>query len=215
MRRDQAKAAAGPPATSGFETDPEKLAVVLLSYARRCAGTSGWRDCDRMLARGNGVEDLVQDAMASLSGGELKRRWDPQKHPDPMQHLKWFVRSRMSTLARSYDALNVRRGDDSDEHADPETPESLVLQVAERKERDAWRAQARDLLLAEIIDDDLLVRLHDLMETEEIDKPAELATRLNVSLEEIKNAKKRFRRAWERVVAAMSTNAAQRTGGTV
>jgi hypothetical protein len=154
-----------------------------------------------MLARGNGVEDLVQDAMASLSGGELKRRWDPQKHPDPMQHLKWFVRSRMSTLARSYDALNVRRGDESDEHADPETPESLVLQVAERKERDAWRAQARDLLLAEIIDDD--------------DKPAELATRLNVSLEEIKNAKKRFRRAWERVVAAMSTNAAQRTGGTV
>jgi chromosome condensin MukBEF ATPase and DNA-binding subunit MukB len=66
---------------------------------------------------------------------------------------------------------------------------------------DAWRKQARDLLQDEILGDELLLALHDAMETEEIDAPADLAIRLNLPVETIKNAKKKFRRAWERVIA--------------
>ena len=49
----------------------------------------------------------------------------------------------------------------------------------------------------------ILVAMHDLMEKEEIDTPAELAERLDTSVETIKNAKKRIKRAWRRVIDAI------------
>jgi hypothetical protein len=185
---------------------------MLLAYAHRYAASVGWKTKDRALAGGKGIEDLVQDAMLSLYGGDAKRRWNAATTPDPMEHLKSFVNSRLSTLARSYDNRNVRQGIDADAHRDPENPESLVMKKVQQDEEDAWWAQAKDLLLTEILGDPLVVRLHDLMEKEEIDKPAELSTRLGVSVEEIKKAKKRFRRAWERVVVAMKLQKAKEVG---
>jgi DNA-directed RNA polymerase specialized sigma24 family protein len=176
---------------------------MLLAYAHRYAASVGWKTKDRALARGQGIEDLVQDAMLSLYDGDAKRSWDPATTPDSMEHLKSFVNSRLSTLARSYDNRNVKQGIDPDAHGAPENPESLVLKKAGQDEEDAWWVRAKDLLVTEILGDDLVARLHDLMEKEEIDKPAELSTRLGVSVQEIKNAKKRFRRAWEKVMAAM------------
>jgi DNA-directed RNA polymerase specialized sigma24 family protein len=191
-------------AAAPIEKDPEKLAVLLLAYAHRYAASVGWKTKDRALARGEGIEDLVQDALASLYGGDPERRWDPEKTPAPMDHLRSFVNSRLSSLARSYENKHVRYAIDPELHEGPDTPESLVIDKEEQQEKHRWYARAKDLLLSEILGDDLLVSLHDLMEKEEIDKPAELASRLGVSIEEIKNAKKRFRRAWERVATAMS-----------
>ncbi len=207
MGKGRAKAPAQP-----IEKDPAKLGVMLLAYAHRYAASVGWKTKDRALVRGQGIEDLVQDAMLSLYGGDTERRWNPATTPDPMEHLRSFVNSRLSTLARSYDNRNVKQGIDADAHRVHENPESLAVKKAEQDEEDAWRARARDLLLNEILDDELVVRLHDLLEKEEIDKPAELSTRLGVLLEEIKNAKKRFRRAWERVVVAMKLQKAKEVG---
>lgn len=183
-----------------IEKDPDKLAVLLLAYAHRYATSVGWKAKDRAIARGEGVEDIVQDALSSLHGGEPERRWDPEKTPDPMDHLRSFVNSRLSSLARSYDHKKVRFPVDPEQHQDPDTPESLVVQRAEQQRMDAWWEQAKSLLLDEILGDELLLAMHDLMEKEEIDKPAALASRLNKPLEEIKAAKKRMKRAWQRVV---------------
>jgi len=195
------------------ETDPDKLAVVLLAYAYRYAASRGWDTRARALARGQGVEDIVQDALASLYGGEPDRRWDPQKHPDPMTHLRSFVNSRLSTLARSYDNRRVAQGIDAERHANPNNPEDLVMVKQQQEAEEAWWENAKDLLLTEILGDDLLVAIHDIMEKEEIEKPAELASRLGVPVEDIKNAKKRFRRAWVRVVGAVGRPPSHEGGG--
>jgi DNA-directed RNA polymerase specialized sigma24 family protein len=208
-RRADKGAAAKP-----IEKDPDKLAVLLLAYAFRYAASVGWKAQDRAIARGEGLEDIVQDALASLYGGEPDRRWDPVKTPDPMDHLRSFVNSRLSSLARSYDHKKVRFPIDPEQHHDVDNPESLVMEKQKQQEEDAWWKRAKDLLLNEILGDELLLAMHDLMEKEEIDKPAELAARLNQSVETVKNAKKRIKRAWERVIAAIGPHPALAKEGT-
>lgn len=190
-------------ATKAIEKDPDKLAVLLLAYAYRYAASIGWKVKDRAIARGEGIEDIVQDALSSLHGGEPKRSWDPEKTPDPMDHLKAFVNSRLSSLSRSYDHRKVRYPIDAERHEDTDNPESLIVEKEAQQDEQAWWSQAKDLLLQEIIEDELLLAMHDLMEKEEIDKPAELADRLGQPVETIKNAKKRIKRAWQRVIAVV------------
>lgn len=188
-----------------IETDPVKLGVLLLAYAHRYAASKGWKSKDRALARGEGLEDLVQDAMASLYGPDTSGReqWDPANTPDPMDYLRSFVNSRLSSLGRSYDNRLVRGDVDPEAHAGPSTPEALLLKKRAQHAHDTWWAEAKDLLLTQLLDDDLLMRIHDLMETEEIDKPADLALRLGVPVDAVKNAKKRLRRAWISVLELM------------
>ena len=183
-----------------IEKEPDKLAVLLLRYAYAYAASVGWRAHDCAIARGQGMEDIAQDALASLYDATSERPWDREKHPDPMDHLKSFVNSRLSTLTRSYEFRNVIRSVEHDRCTDPEHSESILIKRELDESQGAWRERARDLLHEEILNDDLLMRMHDVMEKEDIDKPSELAERLNTSLEEIKNAKKRFKRAWLRVI---------------
>lgn len=194
--------------TQSIEKDPDKLAVLLLAYAFRYAASVGWKAKDRAIARGEGIEDIVQDALSSLYGGEPDRRWDLEKTPDPMDHLKSFVNSRLSSLARSYDHRKVRFLVDPEQHQDADNPESLVMKNEEQQKKDAWWERAKSLLLDEILGDELLLEMHDLMEKEEIDKPAQLAERLNKPVEAIKNAKKRINRAWQRVIVAVGPHPA-------
>jgi DNA-directed RNA polymerase specialized sigma24 family protein len=191
-----------------IEKDPDKLAVLLLAYAFRYAASVGWKAKDRAIARGEGIEDIVQDALASLYGGEPERRWDPEKTPNPMVHLRSFVNSRLDSLARSYDHKKVRYPVDPEQYQDAHNPESLVMEKQKQQNEDAWWNRAKDLLLNEVLVDELLLAMHDLMEKEEIDKPAELAVRLNQTVETVKNAKKRIKRAWERVIAAIGPHPA-------
>ena len=187
-------------ATKPIEKDPDKLAVLLLAYAHRYAASVGWKVKDRAIARGEGIEDIVQDALSSLCGDQPKRRWDPEETPDPMDHLKSFVNSRLSSLARSYDHRQVRFTVDPEQHEDPNNPESLVMKKEDQQKEDVWWERAKSLLLDQILGDELLMAMHDLMEVEEIDKPSELAARLDKPVETIKNAKKRIKRAWETVI---------------
>lgn len=202
------KRADGGKATTPIEKDPDKLAVLLLAYAYRYAASVGWKVKDRAIARGEGIEDIVQDALSSLHGGEPDRPWDPEKTPDPMDHLKAFVNSRLSTLARSYDHKKVKYPIDPEKHEDADNPEGLVVEKEAQQHEQTWWNRAKDLLLQEIIDDDLLLAMHDLMEKEESDKPQELAERLGQPVETIKNAKKRIKRAWQRVIAVVGQHPA-------
>jgi hypothetical protein len=194
--------------TKAIEKDPEKLAGPLLVYARAYAASIGWKTKNQAIARGEGIEDIVQDALSSLHGGEPDRPWDPSKTPDPMDHLKSFVNSRLSSLSRSYDHKKVKYPVDPEQHRDPDNAESLAIEKQEQEAQDAWWKRAKGLLLDEILGDELLTAMHDLMETEDIDKPAELAERLNVPVETIKNAKKRIRRAWQRVIDTIGSRPA-------
>jgi hypothetical protein len=181
---------------TAIDTDPERLAVRLLAYAIRRAASLGWKAEDSVLARGQGVEDVVQDAIASLSGGDKRKRWDPATTPDPMDHLRPFVNSRLSTLSRSYENRKVKYQVDTEAHPASDDP---LNEVMDRQLR-PWRQRAADLLVDAILGDDLLLRLYDLLEGGGVEqKPAALAAQLGVPVAEVKNALKRFWRAWERV----------------
>jgi hypothetical protein len=184
-----------------IDTDPARLAVRLLAYALRRAASLGWHAEDRVLARGQGVEDVVQDAIASLSGGDTRKRWDPATTPDPMDHLRSFVNSRLSTLSRSYDNRKVKYPVDPEAHAD----ESDLLSEVINRQLEPWRDRATDLLLQESMDDDLLLRLYDLLEKGGVEqKPAALAAKLGIPVPDVKNALRRFWRAWEKVRDVLS-----------
>lgn len=186
---------------AAIESDPERLAVRLLAYAIRRAASLGWKAEDSILARGQGVEDVVQDAIASLSGGDKRKRWDPATTPDPMDHLRPFVNSRLSTLSRSYENRKVKYQVDSEAHPSGDDPLSDVID----RQLAPWRQRAADLLLEEILGDDPLLRLYDLLERGGVEqKPAALAAQLSVPVADVKNALKRFWRAWERVREVLS-----------
>jgi hypothetical protein len=179
-----------------IETDPERLAVKLLAYAIRRAASLGWKAEDSVLARGEGVEDVVQDAIASLSGGDKRKRWDPTTAPDPMDHLRPFVNSRLSTLSRSYDNRKVKYQAKADAHASEDDPVSEIID----RQLQPWRQRAADLLVSAILEDGFLLRLYDALEQGGVEqKPAALAALLNASVSEVKNGLKRFWRAWEKV----------------
>lgn len=181
---------------TALETDPERLAIRLLAYAIRRAASLGWKAEDSVLARGQGVEDVVQDAIASLSGGDKRRRWDPATTPDPMDHLRSFVNSRLSTLSRSYDNRKVKYQVNADAHASEDDLRSEVID----RQLEPWRQRATDLLVQAILDDDFLLRLYDVLEQGGVEqKPTALAAQLGVAVSEVKNGLRRFWRAWEKV----------------
>jgi hypothetical protein len=113
-----------------------------------------------------------------------------------MDYLRPYVNSRISTLRRSADARTLRNEIDPEAHAAEDDPISEVVE----RDLQPWRERGRDLILTLIIDDPLLVRAYDLLEHEGVEKPAELAERLGVTVPEAKNALRRFWRAWSKVV---------------
>jgi hypothetical protein len=193
-------------AAEPIETDPVKLGIRLLSYTIKYAAACGWRAEDRVIARGQGVEDIVQDAIVSLIPTDApaltdkRQRWDPGETPDPMDYLRSYVNSRISTLRRSADARTLRNEIDAEVNVAADDPISEVVEI----DIQPWRVRGRDLLLALIIDDELLVRTYDLLENEGLEKPSELAERLGVRVQDAKNALRRFWRAWTKVVEQLA-----------
>jgi hypothetical protein len=117
-----------------------------------------------------------------------------------MDYLRSYVNSRISTLRRSADARTLRNEIDPEAHVAGDDPVSEIVE----RDIQPWRVRGRDLLLALIIDDELLVRIYDLLENEGIEKPSELAERLGVTVQEAKYALRRFWRAWKKVVEQLT-----------
>jgi DNA-directed RNA polymerase specialized sigma24 family protein len=196
------KSAAPNKATVIDLSDPvqfNEMATRLLALARRMASVKRWwHQAPDALAKGRTVEDVVSVAMASLFGGS--RKWDPVKEPDPWNHVKSVISSELSNLVTSLENRRTTRGVDDELVANTETPREALLR---KEEQAARRQRAYSLLIEQIGDDDQLVKLHDLIVTEDLHKPQELALRMNITVTEANNLKKRFWRACKKVLAVL------------
>jgi len=150
--------------------------------------------------------DLAAEALVLVIEG--RRAWDPVSHPDFEQYLRSIIDSRVSALVTSAENRRTRRvesavpvadgpeaPDDPPEaqFPDPMSPEPGDV-VATRELRD----QARALMEAELGNDPSALSILECLEAD-ITKPAEIAELAGVSVEEIYNAQRRFRRAAEKV----------------
>jgi DNA-directed RNA polymerase specialized sigma24 family protein len=193
--------------------DPKQLqglSLRLLAFARRRAKVKRWwLGMADALAKGNTVDDIVCEAMASLFGGP--RRWDPKTQPDVWEHLKSVVNSVLSNLVRAKENRVNKRGVEPDLAAVRETPESEMLSVEHEEWLERRRVRAYSLLQEEALgaNDEALLSLHDLILKEDIHKPQELAKRLNVSVNAVNNLKRRFWRICRRVLEVVEREEGQ------
>jgi DNA-directed RNA polymerase specialized sigma24 family protein len=193
--------------------DPKQLqglSLRLLAFARRRAKIKRWwLGMADALAKGNTVDDIVCEAMASLFGGP--RRWDPKTQPDVWEYLKSVVNSVLSNLVRAKENRVNKRGVEADLAAVRETPETEMLSVEHEEWLEKRRVRAYSLLQEEALaaNDEALLSLHDLILKEDIHKPQELAKRLNVSVNAVNNLKRRFWRICRRVLEVVEREEGQ------
>lgn len=204
-----------PPTAAPAEIDTKELEALskrLLAFARRHARTmTWWLGNGGALAKGHTVEDVVCKALVSLYGdteteraeGTRERRWDREKYPDPWVYLVLFVETELSNLSVSSE--NRRCGRDLDEDAllTDDTPEALLLEAEADADRAQRVAQTYAQLIDEIGEDKELLALHDLMMHDDIRKPAVLATRLSMSVQDVNNLKRRLSRIGMRIMARL------------
>lgn len=205
-------------------TDEEvaALAVKLLEWARRRWRVEGWREANLALARGCGVEDVVQSAIESLFAPVGGRQWDPTRYPNPWPYLVGVVMSYVNGLRKSVDGRLLRPDGATDVEAEwtattgefetswdpPNLPRPDEL--LESAEDALWVERAEELLLARIADDEDLIRLYDAINETGSDKPRMLAETLGVSASDINNMKKRLNRHFDAVVAEVKAELAGR-----
>lgn len=192
--------------------DPKQLqalAVRVRDFAQGRAKIYRWwlRPADA-LAKGLTLDDIVATAMASLFGATNRGAWDPNAEPDPFEYLKSVVNSELWNLANCVDNGRVDRPDDLSDAvgATDVTPLSTLLHADEDAELKKQRDQFYSLLIDAISDDEQLLKLHDLIVNECIEKPKQLAPLLKMSEAEVNNLKKRFMRACKQAGAAMQTD---------
>jgi hypothetical protein len=171
--------------------------------SRRARLFSWWLGDGGALAKGNTVDDVVLDAISRLYGG--KHHWDPKRYPDPLVYLILVVKTKLWNLAvSSENRLSERRLDD-DSLVEIKTPETLLLEVEAHAERRARAALVSSALASEFKNKKALRSLHELMVSEGVRKPRDLARRLKKPVAYINNLKKKLARAWERVASRLET----------
>ena len=201
-----------PPTTVVDFNDPKQLQALALrarDFAQGRAKIYRWwlRPADA-LAKGLTLDDIVGTAMASLFGATNRVAWDPNAEPDPFEYLKSVVNSELWNLANCVDNGRVDRPDDLRDTgaATDVTPLTALLHAEEDAELKEQRDQFYSLLIDAINDDEQLLKLHDLIVNECIEKPKQLAPLLKMSEADVNNLKKRFMRACKQAGAAMQTD---------
>lgn len=194
-------AAKNPPPPVVDIDDPQQLNALALRVRDFAQGRANvyrwWLRTAGALAKGNTLDDVVANAVASLFGA--KRTWDPSAQPDPFEYLKSVVNSELSNLARSADNRKLDRAPEDLDLPGDDTPLSALLDAEEDTELKQQRNRFYSLLIDAISNDNDLLKLHDLFVNDGIDKPQELASRLGMSVTEVNNLKKRFMRACKNV----------------
>jgi hypothetical protein len=163
------------------------------------------------LAKGATVEDVVCKVMISLFGEvesqhgtrPCRRRWNPQKYPDPWIYLRLFLVTELNNLAVSADNKRNNRDVPDDSVVTDETPEQKLIDVELDTEHEELIQALYGKLIDEIGDNEGLVRLHDLMLNTSVTKPQEIAKHLNLSVNEANNLKRRLFRAAVRARASL------------
>ncbi len=187
------------------------LAIKLLEHARRAIRNKNWSEGLFARAHGETVDDLVHRAMLTLIEIDGRRGWDPEKHPDPWRHLKNVVNSFIGDQAR----ISTRYVTPVDLGAGalPATgrfpkptpmhelgPEDML----DEKSRAELAKVATDRLTNELLEDDELVRLHDLLEAHPELPRREIAQRMGMTPDAITNLTKRLDRKIEQVAASIT-----------
>lgn len=192
------------PTTDPHKLDIRDLSLRLLLYVQRRITAKGWRDEDPILSEGQGAQDLTVEAVSSLFGGP--RKWDPTREPDPWRHLMSVANSLLSNALKADDVRKTSRGVETELIPALDDPEQTLI----AKERLAWGRRAKELLEERILEDDDLMAMHHLAETDDIVEPAAVAAKLGWKRERVYNANARLRRHREEVVRQLR---AQLLGG--
>jgi DNA-directed RNA polymerase specialized sigma24 family protein len=145
--------------------------------------------------RGIQGEDIAADAVTAVIEGT--RTWDQKAHPDLLKYLRSVVDSMISKLVNSVDNRKTRRlgppGTRDDEsspayEAVGREPDPAEL-AANREAAEGFRAPIVEALK----DDELAYQVFECLESD-INKPADIAEYLGLSVGEVNNAQKRIRR---------------------
>jgi hypothetical protein len=203
-KRGQAKDPRAPVIDLDDPKQLQSLAVKVRDFAQgRAKVYRWWLRPAGALARGTTLDDIVATAVASLFGATDRGAWDPEAQPDPFEYLKSVVNSELWNLAVSTDNRSLDRlPDDHDVTAD-DTPLFDLLRAEEAADLKKHRDQFYSLLIDAISSDEDLLKLHDLIVNDGIDKPQQLAPQLKMSVAEVNNLKKRFMSACKKAGAAM------------
>jgi hypothetical protein len=134
------------------------------------------------------------------------RAWDPSTQPDLLRHLKSIIDSKVSNLVNASDNKTTKRFTPS---VDGEM-EPSEYQVKSR-EPDPYEVVSskdsadkfREVLTAELQNDPLALDLLRCLDAD-ITKPADMATVLGRTIEEINNAQKRLRNKTLKVLKKMN-----------
>lgn len=175
-------------------SDWHRLSKELTLYAAKRAKARYWgpNGHAERLPKGYQADDLAKKAIADLFRG--KRRWDPDQEPDLLEYLCGVVDSLLSNLLRSKEFTALKTSVDAVDVADclpcaEPNPEERIqkAQIEGRLLDGLYERSAKDPLVRGI--------LECLMEDE--DRPREIAAKLNCSVSEVNNAKKRLSRMFD------------------
>jgi DNA-directed RNA polymerase specialized sigma24 family protein len=179
--------------------DIDTLAIKLLGFVRRRAKRLqlAFGRYGTGLPKGQDLEDIVAESLASLYGGD--RKWDRVKYPDPWAHLVLTSKSLL------YNVFSSKERQTTDHEAPEEivdinrgTPE-LVYAYEERKNLIYMR------LIDRVGSDSQLLKIHDLIE--EGYKPVEIAPKLGIPVREVNNLKKRYWRCVSEIASLLDGEA--------
>ncbi|MCA9472932.1 MAG: hypothetical protein KC594_12795 [Nitrospira sp.] len=194
----------------------EEIYPRLLYYVQMKGGALKWRSGNKSdFAQGMKAEDLVQEAIKKLFSGE--RVWDHEKDPDLGKFLMDSVlKSMVSNLVRSKDNTSVQIIPEEsnrpleeivqvarpeDDHATElmvrtKNPEEIALENEEAREREEKEETAKKILnnLMDLGKEDTEVNLILECTMEGIKEPRFIAQKTGLSVKQVNNAQKRFRR---------------------
>jgi DNA-directed RNA polymerase specialized sigma24 family protein len=185
-----------------LDLDVDALAIKLLGFVRRRATrlqlVFGRRGTG--LPKGQDLEDIVAESLASLYGGG--RRWDRGKYPDPWGHLVLTAKGLLWNLFNSKD-LQLTESRPLEELPDKEDKKgTLETALVYQDRKNKIYARLVDLVGA----DSQLVKVHDLIH--EGYKPSEMAVKLGVSTQEVNNLKKRYWRFVKEIASSLDRDEA-------
>ena len=190
--------------------DPKQLEALALRVRDFVQGRAKvyrwWLRAAGALAKGETLDDIAATAVASLFGATDRSKWDSSAQPDPFEYLKSVVNSELWNLATSADNRKFDRKPEDHIVPTSDTPLSALLNAEEDVELKNQRDRFYSHLIDAISSDDDLLKLHDLIMNDGIEKPQELAPHLKMSVAEVNNLKKRFMRACKHAGAAMQSD---------
>ncbi len=181
-----------------LESHPWDETIARLAlYAKRKMMRLMWRNSrEGTPPGGKEPEDIVQEVIARTFDG--KRMWDPVKHPDLYPWLQGQVDSLISGLVRSREnrqTISITTFEEMPflEESETETPERLALEAEKESECETVILEILDFLQTE----PELKRIVEAILDSPTGAPkrADLAAKLDITVEELESRKKRlFRR---------------------